>query len=444
MRRSWIVLTLLIGCSDYDLHRPDDVVLTDDEYEEPEPEVPSEDPDILVEPMSLDFGSVLKNCVSSAQAVTVTNKGKAPLEVSAIELVGDGKSAFAIYDGEPVTLAQDESMEFTVAFTPNLVFDYDLDIAITSNDPEDAVVLVDTLGTGSQSSLYEEDFIQEYNEQVDVLWVVDNSGSMSDEVARIATNFNAFIDEFINLNIDYHIAVITTDMDDPTDSGRFQGPIIDKSTANPREMFTQQTNQGTMGSATEKGFDAVQAALSSPLAATVNAGFLREEAALSVIVVSDEDDSGNISAADFTNFLFSLKDDPNMVRFNGFFSVTGLNPLFEMFEFFDRFFDLFEKYPIVVENTGGFIESIQASDFSLALQELSFAAVGMTITFYLEKEPDSLSDITVEVDGVEVPYSEVDGWTYDEETNAVTFHGEAIPGPDARIDIQYVPVGSCN
>ena len=55
---------------------------------------------------------------------------------------------------------------------------------------------------------------------VDVLWVVDNSGSMSEEQGQVVANFQDFINEFISLGLDYHMAVVTTDMDDANYAGR--------------------------------------------------------------------------------------------------------------------------------------------------------------------------------------------------------------------------------
>lgn len=57
--------------------------------------------------------------------------------------------------------------------------------------------------------------------KVDILWVVDNSGSMGPKQARLAANFNGFIQQLVNANppIDFHIAVTTTDTDDPARRG---------------------------------------------------------------------------------------------------------------------------------------------------------------------------------------------------------------------------------
>jgi hypothetical protein len=49
--------------------------------------------------------------------------------------------------------------------------------------------------------------------EVDILWVIDNSGSMCDAQESLRSNFDAFIDEIANRNIDFHIGVTTTHMD---------------------------------------------------------------------------------------------------------------------------------------------------------------------------------------------------------------------------------------
>lgn len=48
--------------------------------------------------------------------------------------------------------------------------------------------------------------------KLDMLWVVDNSGSMCQEQQTLRDNFNLFIEELDNTNLDFHIGVTTTDM----------------------------------------------------------------------------------------------------------------------------------------------------------------------------------------------------------------------------------------
>ena len=54
-------------------------------------------------------------------------------------------------------------------------------------------------------------------EKVDILWVVDNSGSMEEEQDSLARNFDLFIEELLKKDIDFKMAVTTTD---PYDYGR--------------------------------------------------------------------------------------------------------------------------------------------------------------------------------------------------------------------------------
>ena len=51
-----------------------------------------------------------------------------------------------------------------------------------------------TEGFGDETALYEEGFTQEAFESLDVMWVVDNSGSMGEELDQVRSNFASFID----------------------------------------------------------------------------------------------------------------------------------------------------------------------------------------------------------------------------------------------------------
>jgi len=435
------ITALMVSCVDYDLSRPDDKELPAEDTAIVDEE-PSEDPDIAVSPMSLDFGSLLKDCPSDPQVVTVTNEGKGLLDVTDISLGGNGVSAFA-HTGGPLQLAFGESATFEVSFTPAAWLSYDINVVVTSNDPDEGTVKVEALGIGAQGAAYEEGFTQDYIELVDVLWVVDNSCSMDDELKTMANNFNSFIQEFTDLDLDYHIGVITTDMDDPNDSGQFQADYITPETTNILQSFANQVNQGTTGSATEKGFAAVRAALSEPLiSSTLHDGFLREEASLAIIIVSDENDASSMSSSNFSSWLKGLKPkDPTLARFNAFCG--------------DRFLgcqDPFnsgitasggDKYIDAVDATSGFFASICSSDYSVALQELSFSAAGMTVTFYLSEEPETLDGMIVTVNGVEWEQDSDNGWTYDPENNSLTFNGDAIPGPGETVNVTYTISGEC-
>lgn len=48
---------------------------------------------------------------------------------------------------------------------------------------------------------------------VDILFVIDNSGSMAEEQARLARNFSGFVDALDTMKVEYRVAITTTDVD---------------------------------------------------------------------------------------------------------------------------------------------------------------------------------------------------------------------------------------
>lgn len=162
-------------------------------------------------------------------------------------------------------------------------------------------------------------------QRTDILFVIDNSGSMAEEQAGIATELPAFLAELQQgdaVEQDFRVGVITTsvyqravftdghEQYDPeaynSQSGLLQPVVDDKGLptaeryldggdADLLAKFRRLVHQGLRGSGQETPFEAVRLALTPPLSTTPleeggNAGFLRDGARLLVVVVSDEDD----------------------------------------------------------------------------------------------------------------------------------------------------------
>ncbi len=141
--------------------------------------------------------------------------------------------------------------------------------------------------------------VQTMSKRVDILFLVDNSGSMKEEQDKLKANFDGFIRELLQQDVnDFQIGVITTDMDDTEQSGKLQAkkgyPRIIKgsqmTTQKVIEAFKANTDVGVLGSPYEKGLAAIKAALSPPLINTTNKGFLRDNSLLAIILLGDEDD----------------------------------------------------------------------------------------------------------------------------------------------------------
>jgi hypothetical protein len=438
------LLAFTVSCSDYDLVRDDDGT---DVWQYDSAEPTGSWPDIEVFPMSLDFGTLPIDCPSNPQVVTIRNVGSETLEIESIELAGANPSSFTS-DAAPPTLEPNESYEFSVSFTANAWTVQSTDIQIVSNDPNESHLALEALGEGGEDAMYDEIFYQEFYAEVDILWVIDNSCSMSGAIDQVRANFDHFIDGFLDIGLDFHIAAITTDMDDPTQSGQMQGgqTVITSADSNPRDLFLQMVDQGANGSAQEQGFGATRAALSAPLVNNENSGFLRPDAALATIIVTDEDDdTPNQNASNFSSWYMGLKSDPSKVTFSAICGDPGLGCLETTSWSNGGLISAAAgtQYLDVVAATGGSWQSICSESFEKTLEYLALSVAGMRDSWVLTETPSNIAEVVVEVDGQVVPYSGVEGWTWQTNENAIQFHGDSIPDAGATINVSYPYPSEC-
>ena len=424
----------LAACSDYDLFREGEGAAPPDDYPRPGDTGPGLDPDIELSPASIAFSYYPVNCRSDWEELTIANVGGADLEVSSVEMTGDGRNGFELHpddlpaEGEVLVVPPGSETTVRVRFSPSARVEYAPRVAVTSNDPDEEVSRTDVSGEGADDPLVEESFEQDLLNKVDVLWIVDNSGSMSGDLVTVGNNFNDFIQVFIDYDLDYQVGVITTDVDDPAQSGNLVGPYVTPSTPDPVGTFVDQIDLGSSGSATEKGFEAMQLALTEPLLSGNNAGFMRENAALAAIVVTDEDNSSSQSANSFVNWLEALKPDPALTTFSAIC---------------EQLFVSCSKYASAADATGGITGDIASSDYSTIMDQIALTTAGMTVSFDLESVPSDLSRTVVTVEGTEVPNSSTNGWIYDTADQAIVFTGAAVPEPGESGTIVYPVAGEC-
>lgn len=312
--------------------------------------------------------------------------------------------------------------------------------------------------------------------KVDILWVVDNSGSMQSSQANLAANFNSFIQKFIQTDSDFHMAVTTSDAflapyyndftmsrirDGVTDANLNQHSgvfVMNKNTPNLSNVFLTNITQGIRGSGDERAFSSFEETLKNPW----NASFRRADAFLAIIIVSDEDDfSHNDFTTGLQGYYFSEDyNDPKMYSIQHYVnfltnytagSSAGKNFSVNAITIFDSACynqlkgngqKLSKRYGELVNATGGQLVSL-CSDFSQSLQLLSESIVELSSVFQLNRFPIE-ETIVVMVNNVVVPKDAINGWTYDAATNSIAFHGTAIPQAGADVKINFDPAGVKN
>ena len=146
-----------------------------------------------------------------------------------------------------------------------------------------------------------------FNPKVDILFVIDNSGSMTEAQENLSRNAFMFADAISKVSIlNYHIGVVTTDMENCSlHCGRLVGlpRVLDRATPNFVEILSNRMEVGISGSGTEALFGPVQAALGPGLENSFNNGFYRQDAFLAVIFITDAMDQSRISGEELMNFL---------------------------------------------------------------------------------------------------------------------------------------------
>lgn len=299
--------------------------------------------------------------------------------------------------------------------------------------------------------------------KLDVLFVVDNSGSMSSSQTALASNFPSFINYFKNKGYDFKLAVTTTDAfygyQFPTngcslctaEQTRFRSGtnpkiyVIDKNTPNLDSVFAQNVAVGTGGSGDERAFSSFEGALSSSL----NANFHRTDAYLAVILVSDEEDFSH--------------DDINM---NESYSQATLHPVASYKSFLEIFTGgqstvdfsvstisildsacktalgngrkIGTRYMQLADMTGGSKNSL-CDTFDLVLNNISTAIASQIVAqFQLTRAP-IVSSIRVSIDGILISQDAANGWTYDPATNLIQIQGAVTPQSGAIVTINFDP-----
>jgi hypothetical protein len=212
-------------------------------------------------------------------------------------------------------------------------------------------------------------------------------------------------------------------------------------------------NQGSNGTGFERGLEAAYQAFTGPKITTGwNSGFLRQDAYLAVIIVSDDDDSkddlsqvtapGTPTVSFYVNFFRSIKGFRN----TNLFSLSAIvEPPWSMpNQTGPSCPDMSGEWPgfryiQAANQTGGVIESICVQDWSQSLQNLGLAVFGYKSRFFLTNAPVPGS-IVVKVDGMTIDAMAMNGqvrWTFDSATNSVNFTPLAIPQPGSQITITY-------
>ncbi len=152
-----------------------------------------------------------------------------------------------------------------------------------------------------------------FNPSVDILFIIDDSGSMQSHQNNLSTNIDLFIAELSNNSVlDWRIGVTTSSWNG-TGYGSLTGTpaFVDKNTANFKSILKNNLLVGTWGDPNEVFIETAAGATSSVNLAGPNKSFFRQDALLVIFFITDTEDQGVVTPANAFSSLVSFKNgDP--------------------------------------------------------------------------------------------------------------------------------------
>ncbi len=224
--------------------------------------------------------------------------------------------------------------------------------------------------------------------------------------------------------------------------------ILSGATENPAEIFAEMVAQGVGGSGIEMGLEAARLAITDPLITTDNAGFLREDANLSILIVSDEEDSSPDPVDVYLRAFADVKGEA-AYRDHAIMNISGVvgdkPPEFKgdsscSSRNGDAAYG--HRYIDAIEKTDGLSDSICDDDFSPIVAKLGLTLSGLLAEFELSRVP-KLETLAVSIYDTADTSSMVrdltldTDFTYSEERNSIVFEYAQVPESQQYIRVQY-------
>lgn len=326
----------------------------------------------------------------------------------------------------PVLIDLGEEVSFRVGFQPPAPGPYSAELRIFAGGLPTPLV-IDVVGVGVASNVRTESFSFEAP-KVDVLFVIDNSDSMGTAQAALAESMNLFGQALLEREADFHFGVISTDFDDVAQQGRLIGGFVDQTSSMLIPDLVARVQIGIEGSNTVRPFDAVQAALTPPLVNGANAGFRRNDAALAIIFVGDEDDQST-SAPSVSQRVLELRTLAGGQRLY-LASIAG--PPNDPCAGGNGTADAGSRFAQLVLRAGGDIFSF-CGDMNENIRRISGEVLGAP-SFPITLEP-RVASFDVSVNNMSVGT----GWAYDYSQSELTFTDASLVPTGATVDIAYEP-----
>lgn len=374
-------------------------------------------------PDRIEFGDWPTHCPPGMpQQALIENTGSGAIDVVRVDILPGFTPFFVDQTTLPRRLSPGQSTSVFFNFSPQNAAEF-MASATVIHQPSMMPAVIQLAGRGVDASATER--FNQVLGQVDILFIVDDSGSMGDLQTQLAAQIPGLLGALAG-RYDFHIAVTTTDVAVGGAQGAFIGTpaVLTPMTPNLSMVLSQRVQPGINGSGDEQGLNAAIRALTPPLINGPNAGFLRPSAALVIIVFSDEEDHSLGDVTTLGSTIENIKNNPAATALNAIVYFAGSSNC-------SAAVDPGTRYVAVAQQTGGVTADICGPSFTAPLQTYPPSGIPRRSSFALANAPEP-GTITVTVGG-----STNNSWSFDPQNNAIVFPPNAEPDYGSAIVVSY-------
>ncbi|MDP3236153.1 MAG: choice-of-anchor D domain-containing protein [Myxococcales bacterium] len=390
---------------------------------------------LVLSTRELDFGNNALNCLGATRTVQLINRCQTSVQLTGASVMGAG---FTLGGAAPTgtLFANSAPVPVSLSWRTTRAGTEVGALLVTSTQSAQPVTSVLLLQGTSGAPV--DVFPIPARPKADVLLVVDDSCSMTDKHLAMSMNLNSLFAYAAVSQVDFQIGLTTTDLNLLAQAGRLRGspPYLAGTSVDLTTTLGQRiVSVGVNGAATEQTLAPAVAALFPPLSTTTHAGFVRDDASLGVIGVSDADDQSPLPVSTYALLLASLKA-PNLFTFSALTPLVATPPLGCAYDLGPG-----TRTMDAVAQLGGVAREICTSNWAAALEEVGTSAFGFRRSFTLRAPVNAAGGpVSVFVDGVEVPSITPTSqmvWSFSAATNTVTFVPLYAPEPGKTVSVSY-------
>lgn len=400
---------------------------------------------LAINPDPLDFGQHYVGCPEDNE-ITISNIGSDDVTISDIEQFGDD---FTLTHSHtlPLTLSPEQEIKVGLTFMAMEESQVAGEVHVISDEPMGTRIATQT-GAGDITNQITQEWEFAVDPPSDILFSVDASCSMSDNTSQLASNFSTFISQLNNYSTNWQIMVTGGDtgcnaggiLSPQTSgySGIFQNAVKCKENFIVSNLFWDCDPMGD--TYTEALLTEARNAIEQTDPGECNYGFIRQNAMLHIVLVSDEPEQSDLISGEtwqvLADQIIAKRGSAGMVRIS---SIVGDVPDgCESGGWMSSDADPGTGYVDATNYTNGVFLSICDNWASSNNLQLLAEASVLLDAYPLDYEALEES-VQVLVNGYEV---NTDYWHYDSATQSVIFDSNA-PSEGSTVTITYSPIGVC-